>query len=417
MMKYSMTKALLAMSVVFFVGCGGGSLEQPANETVVGGEVVVDLDGETIKQSLLQAGTPGVDASTTVYGYKAYKIPYKTTDEEGNIVDVSGLMVVPTGVPEAMTAAGFSLVSDSHGTIFANWEAPTEIASITNAPDGAPVILTSLAAFVTLQADYIGFGDSVDHYHPFVLKKSLANATVDFIKAAKEFASNNNIPLNGQLFLTGYSEGGYASVAALEKIENEGELQVTVAAPMAGPYIMDGLAAQVLSLDTLSVPSFMADVAYAYTKAYGQEITSVLNEPYASKLDGLFDGTKTRLEIDLELTTVTTGPDGLFTESFVSGFFSGNWFTLAANENNVHTWGPSTPVKLLHCKGDDVIPYDISVYTQQTMVGYGAQSVELIPVEDTLGLGTTVGHAECALLAYGIAANIFAQARQATIGY
>ena len=42
-----------------------------------------------------------------VYGYKAYKIPYTTTDEEGNSVKVSGLMVVPTGVPEAMNAGRF----------------------------------------------------------------------------------------------------------------------------------------------------------------------------------------------------------------------------------------------------------------------------------------------------------------------
>jgi len=414
-MKSWILKCMTVVAVVLFTGCSS-DLDAPANETVAGGEVVVDLSGAVIKQSLLEKGLPGVDENTTVFGYKAYKIPYETTDEEGNVVEVSGLMVVPTEVPDAMKLAGFSLVSDSHGTIFANAEAPTVIASATASPDGSPIILTSLYGFVTLQADYIGFGDSAGHYHPFVLKRSLANTTVDFIKAAKAFAKNNGIPLNGQLFMTGYSEGGYTAMAALEKIENEGELQVTMAAPMAGPYIMDGLAAEVLKSDRLGVPSFMANVAYAYCKAYGQNIDTVVNEPYASKLDGLFDGSHFREEIDAELTTVTQGDNGLFRSDFVNGFFGGNWFTLAVMQNNLYKWAPRTPVKLVHCQGDDVIPFDLSVNTQKSMQAYGAASVELIPVEAVLGLSNPVGHSDCGLLAYGVAANIFAQARQATLG-
>lgn len=415
-----MSKLVLAVSVLFFVGCGS-DLDQPVNEQVSNGEVVVDLDGESIKGSLIAAGTPGVDETTTVYGYKAYKIPYTTTDEEGNSVAVSGLMVVPTGVPDAVKQIGFSVVSDDHGTIFANAEAPTVVAANTSAPAGSSVILTSLFAFVTLQPDYIGFGDSSDHYHPFVLKKSLANTTVDFIKAAEAFAQKNDINLNGQIFLTGYSEGGYAAMAALEKIEMEGELQVTMAAPMAGPYIMDGLAQQVLSQPELSVPSFMANIGYAYAKAYDEDIASVINEPYASKLDELFDGSKARPEIDPELTTVTSGPNGLFKQSFVDGFFAGNWFTQAVSDNNLYKWAPQTPVKLVHCMGDDVIPFDISVNTEASLNGYGAADVALVPVEVavTQDPATTLryGHAECGPVAYGVTATIFAETRAATIGY
>ena len=415
-----MSKLVLAVSVLFFVGCGS-DLEQPVNEQVSNGKVVVDLDGESIKGSLIAAGAPGVDETTTVYGYKAYKIPYTTTDEEGNSVAVSGLMVVPTGVPEAVTQAGFSMVSDDHGTIFANAEAPTVVASNTSAPAGSSVILTSLFAFVTLQPDYIGFGDSSDHYHPFVLKKSLADCTVDFINAAKKFAQENNIHLNGQLFLTGYSEGGYAAMAALEKIEMEGELQVTMAAPMAGPYIMDGLAQQVLSQPELSVPSFMANIGYAYAKAYDEDIASVINEPYASKLDELFDGSKARPEIDPELTTVTTGPNGLFKQSFVDGFFAGNWFTQAVIENSLYKWAPQTPIALVHCMGDDVIPFDISVNTKASLDGYGAASVELVPVEVAVtqdqATSLRYGHVQCGSMAYGVAAYMFGKVRKATVGY
>jgi len=415
------SRIVLSVSILFFVGCG--DLDQPTNERVTGGKVVVDLDGASIRGSLIAAGTPGVDESTTVYGYKAYKIPYTTTDEEGNSVSVSGLMVVPTGVPEAMNQAGLSLVSDSHGTIFANAEAPTVIAGGTNSPDGSSVILTSLFAFVTLQADYIGFGDSIEHYHPFILKKSLANSTVDFIIAAKEFAVNNAINLNGQLFLTGYSEGGYAAMAALEKIEQEGELQVTMAAPMAGPYAVEAMAMGVLNQPTIAVPSFMANIAYAYTNAYDEDIASVINEPYASKLEDLFDGSKTRSEIDPELTTVTKGPEGLFNSTFVNDFFANpeSCCRTSLRNNDVHTWVPETAVRLVHCLGDDVIPYDISVLTEGTMQAMGATNVAAVPVEVAVtqdpATALRYGHSECAPVAYGVAATMFAETRQATIGY
>ncbi len=417
------SRIVLSVSILFFVGCG--DLDQPTNERVTGGKVVVDLDGASIRGSLIAAGTPGVDESTTVYGYKAYKIPYTTTDEEGNSVSVSGLMVVPTGVPEAVNQAGLSLVSDSHGTIFANAEAPTVIAGSTNSPDGSSVILTSLFAFVTLQADYIGFGDSIEHYHPFILKKSLANSTVDFIIAAKEFAANNAINLNGQLFLTGYSEGGYAAMAALEKIEQEGELQVTMTAPMAGPYAVDAMAMGVLSQPTLSVPSFMADLGYAYALAYDEDVASVVNEPYASKLEDLFDGSKTRSEIDPELTTVTTGPDGLFNPVLVNDFFTDpeSWFKQAVQENDVHNWVPQTAVRLVHCLGDEVIPYAISELAEGTMKAMSGDTanVAVVPVEIAVTQDPATllryGHSECGPVAYGVAATMFAQTRQATVGY
>ena len=113
------------------------------------------------------------------------------------------------------------MVSDDHGTIFANKKAPSVIASDTGSPSGSAIIITSIGGFATLKPDYIGFGDSKEHYYPYVLKDSLANSTVDFIKKVKVFAKDNNITLNNQLFLTGYSEGGYASMATLKKIEEE----------------------------------------------------------------------------------------------------------------------------------------------------------------------------------------------------
>jgi len=422
-MKHSVVKSVVIVAGLLLAGCGS-SLSQPANESVIGGEVVVDLDGKTIKESLLKANVPGVDENTTIYGQKAYRITYTTTDEEGNSVNASGYMVVPKGLPEALVEAkGYSMVSDDHGTIFANNDAPTVLPQLTNMPSGASIILTSMAGFVTLEPDYIGFGESIGHYHPFLLKRSLANATVDFIRAAQAFALENDIHLNGQLFLTGYSEGGYAALATLQKIEQEGllaEIPVTMTAPMAGPYDMNLTAFGVLSQPTLGVPSFMADVGYAYAKAYGKEVSSVINEPYASKLPALFDGSIDRTKIDPQLTTKTTGTDGLFNPLFVADFFQNpqNWFREAMVDNSVHLWAPQTAVRFLHCKSDEVVPYGIAQVAEGTMHAMNASDVALLPIEDTLGMaGAQIGHAACGQLGYGLASHLFAEVRKATIGY
>jgi len=407
------------ISLIALVGCGGGSdLDQPSNEKVNGGEIVVNFPASAIKASLMQKGL--VDADTAVYGYKGFKVPYTTTDEQGNEVSASGLFVLPTGMPEAVSSIGYSLVSDDHGTLFSNRESPSVMADRNATPEGSPIILSSLGGFITLQPDYIGFGDSSDHYHPFVLKKSLANSTIDFIKAAKTFAKNNNINLNGQLFLTGYSEGGYASLATLQKIEDDGvALDVTMTAPMAGPYALKTMSDVVLSQPKLTVPSFMANVGYAYAKTYDEPVDSVINEPYASILPELFNGEKTRAQIDPKLTQTTTGDDGLFVQTFITDYFTNdtNWFKQAVADNSVAKWVPKSAVKLVHCKGDDVIPYAIAELTAGTMQAMGAQGVSIVPVESTLGLPIELGHADCGTYAYMLTTQMFAQARHATIGY
>ncbi len=421
-MKTKFAYLLIAVSAFVLMGCGGAdSLDQPPKEEVTGGEVVVDFSAETMRNILVSEKAIPADYNNSVFGYKAYKIPYETTDEEGNRIKVSGLMVVPTGVPAIMKQIGFSLVSDSHGTIFANAEAPTVIAETTNSPDGAPVILTALSGFVTLQADYIGFGDSVGHYHPYLLKSSSAATTVDFINAARAFAENNGIPLNGQLFVTGYSEGGHVAMAALQALENEGA-PVAFAAPMAGPYMLDRMGQGVLAANTLPVPSFIADVAYAFAVRYGVNVNTLVKEPYASALPGLFDGSKARPEIDAQLTHVTTD---LFTADAINRLTSLDntyWFTQTLQLNSTAYWGPQTPTRLVQCMGDDVIPFAMSTGTASVMRdNFGAADIGVIPVEVAItgdaNTSLRLGHADCATPAYGVVSKIFADVRKATIGY
>ncbi len=421
----SLYKLLAFVLVAFFVsGCGGSSLDEPKKVVLKGGELIADFPANIIKDDLLAKKLINKDQS--VFGFRAYKVPYTTTDEEGKEVNASGVVVIPSSLGvtqtdqqklEQMNFVGLSAVVDDHGTIFANKEAPSVFIAETMMPEGAPVIFSSLAGFITMQPDYIGFGDSKQHYHPYLLKKSSANATVDFYKAAKKFLEENKlVKLNDGIYLSGYSQGGYVALAALKKFENEG-IKVHVAAPMAGPYLLDPIAQGVLSLDTIAVPSFMAAVAHSYATRYHKDITTLIQEPYASKLSKLFDSKiYTREEIDKQLTTKIKGEGGLFTDDIVQNYDL-SWFRLKLLENSLINYAPSSPVKLIHCQGDDVVPYAISENEKLVLEALGANSVTLIPVEASLNLPQNLGHAACAPYAYSIANNIFATHRKAVVGY
>jgi pimeloyl-ACP methyl ester carboxylesterase len=422
-MKYLVNIAFLALFFVFS-GCGGSSLDEPQKVAFKDGELIADFPANLIKEDLLKKGL--IDKNTTVFGFRAYKLSYTTKDDEGKELNASGVIIVPSDLTlnqedkaklEQMKAIGLSIVVDNHGTVFANKEAPSVLIANTMMPEGSGVIYSSLAGFITLQADYIGFGDSKEHYHPYLLKNSSANAVVDFYKKALEFLSENNIAkVNSGIFLSGYSQGGYVTLAALKKFEEE-HIAVNIATPMAGPYLLDPIAQSVLSLEEIAIPSFMAAVAHSYATLYKQDITSLIQEPYASKLSRLFDSKEyTREEIDKELTTKVKGENGLFSDEIVQNY-QGSWFQNALKANSVVDFAPQTPVKLIQCKGDSVVPYAISEASQNIFANYFDTEVDLIPVEDTLGLANYLDHVACAKYAYMIANNIFVEYRKATIGY
>ena len=424
-------KAITLISTLYLLaGCGGSSdpgaleIKEPK-----GGKLIADVPANLIKQDLLAKGL--IDKNTTVFGYRAYKIVYTTTDEENKTVKASGVMVVPSAYKASAEAkeklnlikrVGFAMVTNCHGTIFANKEAPSVEIENSALPDSIGTIFSSISAFVTLQPDYIGFGKSKGHYHPYLLKKSSASSVADFIKAAIKFAKDNNIPLvaSKDVYLTGYSQGGYVTLAAQEKIEKEGGINLKLSIPMAGPYLLDAIAANVLQLDSIKAPSFMAATAYSYSKAYKKDVSTLINEPYASKLPRLFSGKFTREQIDKELTKKVKGKNGLFTNYIVTNY-QNSWFKKALANNSVVNFVPKAPVTLLHCLGDDIVNYQVVKGALDTFNYLGANSVELLPVEvaitKDINTKLRLGHIDCALPAYKIATTIFAKYRLNTIGY
>jgi len=404
------TRVSLIILLVLLAGCSlYPNIKTSESKELNGGTLLYSIDSENTRK-IIRLGVEESD-SIKVYGLNVYKIPYTTKDSKNRTIRVSGLLSVPI-----KARGSIGLVSYSHGTITLNAKAPTEKNIRKRHPDIISLSFSAIGGFATAQADYIGYGDSANHYHPYMLKKELANASVDFIKAVKKFAKNNHIKLNKQLYVAGYSEGGYVAMATVDKLEREG-VKVTAAAPMAGAYDLNYMARAVLGLENESLKTYAMTYTIltlnAYAKRYNIDISTIIKEPYASKIDKLLDGKHTFSQIHDALPRSEIGKNGLLRKDFFNSYKNNpnNWFRKTLTENSLHNSNPKTLMKLIHCKGDDQVPYTISKRTLNAMKQRGKHNISLVTPDLLEKNSEKWGHIKCFMPSLEYVTNWFIEVR------
>ncbi|MBK7509310.1 MAG: prolyl oligopeptidase family serine peptidase [Comamonadaceae bacterium] len=140
-----------------------------------------------------------------VYAVTSYRLTYVTQDGYGNDIVASGLVSVPVKEPGSPSP----VLSYQHATIFKDAQAPSN-----NVVPAEPTVILASLGFIVQAADYVGFGASKAGQHPYLLSAPTAAAVTDLLTAARTWRHNASVIDNGQLFLVGYSEGGYATMAA-----------------------------------------------------------------------------------------------------------------------------------------------------------------------------------------------------------
>ena len=166
-----------------------------------------------------------------IFDIKAYSIVYETIDQFGEVTIASGLISYPNDAN-----AAFPVISFQHGTQIRRGSAPSM-----NGFNDLVLWLTT-AGYIFIEPDYLGLGVS-EMLHPYHLKDVTASSVIDMIRATEHFCDQlSDIQYNDQLFLAGYSEGGYATMATVKEIEDNlsDEFDITVSFPMAGAYDLSG---------------------------------------------------------------------------------------------------------------------------------------------------------------------------------
>lgn len=343
-----------------------------------------------------------------------YAMRYKLT--EGG-AELSGLLVAPVtmssgGLPVLVKGPMIAL---QHPTQTLRSQSPSNYYN--NLFDDQltiPVaLLLSSMGYYVVAADYPGLG--VNHEtHPYCLK-SLAQSVVGMITASrdklKEYPYDS---WDGRLFLMGFSEGGYATVATAQEIQQKHpELPVAAVAPLDGPYsLSDTMRTVMLTADTrYDAGYFLPYVIAGYGDAYGATVplfkfaTAIKDEPPAFSRDtlrGMLGGDYSGKQITEYMMKVSgyKGPSSVLTADVKAALAltSGPLYeTLAANDA-FRSWSPAagTRMKFFHNIYDDYVP--IGNFYNAIAAWYGLKNVEFESFAEYLPLGSV--HAGALIPAY-----------------
>lgn len=348
----------------------------PEEEVLERGDIVAITSESEISLEELKSmfsenfGSEGIQINLRC-GIKIYSAIYRTIDYNGNSTDASGLLVVP------LKDGPYPLVSLHHGT-----QTKRENVGSQDALISFDALLAGALGYVALSPDMLGLGVST-LVHPYHVADVNANTVIDFIRAVRRYSVSNNIQLNQQLFLAGYSQGGYTTMAVHKKIQEElsSEFNVTASVAMAGAYDLLGTAQSIVENDEYDRPSYLAFITYAYSQVYGwNDLSQFFKHPYENLIPTLYDGSLTTDEIEGAFPGKLSD---LFQETFLLGIKNGSEevVTNTLKENSLLNWGPKAPVLIVHGDADTFVPYQNALTAKENWEANGAVSVELITIK------------------------------------
>lgn len=346
------------------------------------------------------ANTLGFASFDLNYSINVYDIHYESINVGGELDTLSGLICIPES-----NIKSFPTLSYQHGTQLLDSSAPSivgvSLSGIYNNFETTLIgLITASSGFISLLPDYEGLGNT-ERFHPYIVGESYSRSLINMIRASKEFSNEVNVAQkfqsNNQLFLMGYSEGGYATLAAQRDIELNffDEFQITASFPMAGPYDLSGtMVDYFLSSPDYSQPYYVPYVLTSYLWAYeglDVDFSNYFTPFWAENLSVLYDGSHPSSEIN---SMMPDNPLDILLPDVLEEFESNedHFFRQTLQENTLLDWIPLSPTFFYHGLGDDIIPYENSQVVYNTFIENGASNVNLILFPEFLG-----GHSDVAI--------------------
>ncbi len=398
-MRYLYQWFLPVLLLIFITACGGSSSKTIPTKA---GDLVSISKLSTRTMGEIQTGLGGIATLIALrYDVDAYKVIYKTTDTKGKLINVSGLLTVPKK-DAGVTSPRLSL---HHGTILENKEAP----SFNHQAFSTAVIAASLGYIVT-EADYIGYGESAGRIHPHTQKETLSGAAIDLLRASKTWLMQQNIAQNKQLFLGGYSEGGYTTLAVQKRIQESlsEEFTVTASVPAESAYNITATS-QLQPDDKVYKFLFYAYIMKSYDEIYELNLLSeMIRDSYFNVVNSYFDATHSAAKISALLPPLNSFADDFFKRDFLQRYNNGEISKLNKRfaENDLHDWIPNAPTRFFHGQDDRIVPFKPVEKLVQDMQNKGAPDVKLIKC---YAGGASTTHSNCAIPAMLYSISFFAQ--------
>ncbi|OGT97095.1 MAG: hypothetical protein A2X80_14195 [Geobacteraceae bacterium GWB2_52_12] len=375
--------AALMAAILFIAGCGSSDDKSNVQGTRINPVTLFATIRTTAEQTASDA-LKDWDWSSFIanfgdllfradYSLEMRKITYTSTGAEGTQQTLSGLLILP--VSGGSDKPAVPILMYQHATQIYRPESPSQFLKNQDRPGDYPEVMVAAAIAATGYAvampDFEGLGDNTNS-HNFVHGASLADQVIDMLKASRDIigGTTSTCTWNNKLFLLGYSEGGYATMAATRELQAGGEFTVTASAPLAGPHDLSGVMRQVILADQqYKAPYFLPFILTSYNHAYASRTNSfspafALAPPYATTLPPLLDGTKKSDDISRAMgmsfdPLVLIIPKSVLTEQFIALLAddTSQVVTLLRENDSYRGWTPAVPLRMIHHKDDDLVPF------------------------------------------------------------
>lgn len=315
---------------------------------------------------------------------KLYRITYPSViPEQGNKPTfASGLLAIPD-----TDATTFPIFSYQHGTVYGKHQVPSF-------PDQSMETQLALAQFagqgyILIGADYFGMGLS-DTHEGYMVKASHQQATYDMLVASRVALAQMKITAH-KLFIGGWSQGGFVTMAFLEKLEQVG-VPVTATATASAPLDVFAALSGYLDFPRKNDADWLSSLfilsTFAFENYYGVPglAQSVLNDAYYDVSRRAYEKQPFDVaEIPADLRKLIRA------EYFDPQFFAASAYgRLIAQNAQAYRWVIKSRVRNYYGEKDEAITPGLGqmAMTWQRAMGSGNTQVSAISTGDTDHRGT-----------------------------
>ncbi len=337
---------------------------------------------------ILQVDTPAFAGITTAYSparnaVRLYRVTYPSVvPERGNKPTVaSGLLAIPED-----SGTSFPMVSYQHGTVYGKQEVPSF-------PQQSPETQLMIAQFagqgyVVIGADYFGMGTSTEP-EGYMVKASHQQATYDMLIASRAVLDHLKLTTT-KLFLAGWSQGGFVTMAMLEKLEQSGvkvDAAATASAPVDAFVALNGFLSFPRKNDASWVNSLFILTAFSFENYYG--VPGLARSLIA---DAYYDvSRKAYTREPFNPADVATDLHKLIrADYFDPQFFAASAYGRLVAQTQAYRWIVKSPVRNYYGETDEAISVGLGqlAMTYQRAIGSGNMAVEAVSTGSTSHRGT-----------------------------
>ena len=314
---------------------------------------------------------------------KLYRVTYSSVvPERGNKpIVATGLVAVPD-----IAGTSFPMVSYQHGTVYLKTQVPSF-------PDQSPETQLMLAQFagqgyIVIGADYFGMGSSKEP-EGYMVKASHQQASYDMLLASRAVLADLKLS-SSKLFIGGWSQGGFVTMAFLEKLESAGvkvDAAATASAPVDVSVALNGFLSFPRKNDADWVNSLFILSSFAFENYYG--VPGLARSLIA---DAYYDvARKAYLREPFNVADVPTDLHKLIKpEYFNAQFFAESAYGKLVAQTTAYRWVIKSPVRNYYGEADEAIAVGLGrlAMTYQRAIGNGNPAIEAVSTGQTSHRGT-----------------------------